>query len=217
MNDLCMLCIIINSQLERKINKFLKKYNLGFKYVLHARGTASSSILDYFELDNEDKVIITTILPNIIGKNILTEINNKINIKNPGMGIGFTIALSSSTKYMLDYYQERKMEDIDMDKVSKHLIITITNQGYADSVMDEAKKNGATGGTILNGRGLDSEKLIKFFNIQIEPEKDIIWILASSDKKTAIMDGILKKCGLKTPGAGICFSLPVDYAVGMQE
>ena len=31
------------------------------------------------------------------------------------------------------------------------------------------------------------------------------------------MNLIVKNCGLKTPGAGICFSLPVDYVVGLNK
>ena len=31
------------------------------------------------------------------------------------------------------------------------------------------------------------------------------------------MNNIIEKCGLKTPGAGICFSLPVDHGVGFHK
>ena len=104
-----------------------------------------------------------------------------------------------------------------MKEANQHLIVTITNQGFAEKVMDVAQKSGATGGTTLNGRGLDSEKVVKFLNISIEPEKDIILILVPTDKKNDIMNAIINECGLKTPGAGICFSLPVDHAVGLNK
>ena len=104
-----------------------------------------------------------------------------------------------------------------MEDAYNHLIVTIVNEGYAEKVMTEAKKAGATGGTTINGRGLESEKAIKFLKLSIEPEKDIVLILASSDKKNDIMNIILENCGLKTPGAGICFSLPVDHVVGLNK
>ena len=104
-----------------------------------------------------------------------------------------------------------------MEEVNQHLIVTIVNQGYSEKVMTEAKKSGATGGTTISGRGLETEKAIKFLNIAIEPEKDIVLILTSTDKKTNIMNTIVENCGLKTPGAGICFSLPVDYVAGLHE
>ena len=118
---------------------------------------------------------------------------------------------------MLDYYKNSEMEDIEMEDAYQHLIVTIVNQGYAEKVMSEAKKGGATGGTTINGRGLGDGKAIKFLNISIEPEKDIVLILVPTDKKNDIMNIILNNCGLKTPGAGICFSLPVDHVVGLNK
>ena len=31
------------------------------------------------------------------------------------------------------------------------------------------------------------------------------------------MNAIVENCGLKTPGAGICFSLPVDNVAGISK
>ena len=104
-----------------------------------------------------------------------------------------------------------------MNKVKQHLIVTIVNEGYAEKVMSFAKKKGATGGTTLSGRGLETEKAIKFLNISIEPEKDVVLNLVPSDKKNDIMNEIVEGCGLKTPGAGICFSLPVDNVIGLSK
>lgn len=217
MNNLCMLFIITNYNEEKRFLKVINKKNIGFKFIMHGIGMASYSLLEYFGLTEEKKVIITSILPKVIAKKVLMELETKLNLDVPGKGIAFTIPLSSTTKYMLDFYQEHEMEDIEMKEANQHLIVTITNEGFAEKVMDVAQKNGATGGTTLNGRGLDSEKVVKFLNISIEPEKDIILILVPTDKKNDIMNAIISECGLKTPGAGICFSLPVDHAVGLNK
>jgi len=217
LSNLCMLFIIINYSDEKKFTNIINKYNIGFKIIMHGKGTASSSLLEYFGLNNEEKTIITMVLPPIICKHLLTEIKQKINVSERGKGIAFSIPLSSGTKYMLDFYEKHEMEDIDMNKANQDLIVTIVNEGYAEKVMTEAKKGGATGGTTINGRGLESEKAIKFLNISIEPEKDIVLIIVPTEKKTTIMNLIVENCGLKTPGAGICFSLPVDHVVGLRE
>lgn len=217
MHNLSMINIIINAQDEKKFIKVLEKNKVNFKNIIHGTGTASSSLLDYFGLNQEEKVIITAIAPTTNCKHILKDIETKIKLYEPGRGIAFTIGLSSSIKYLLDYYKSKEMEDIEMEKMEQHLIITIANEGYAEKIMTEAKKAGATGGTTINGRGLETEKIIKFLNIAIEPEKDIVLILASSETKNSIMNNIIESCGLKTPGAGICFSLPVDYGVGLNK
>ena len=217
MDNLFMLVAIVNHTDEAKILKIINKYKVGFKYVMYGEGTASSSLLDYFDLNDEEKAIILSVLPSGMCKKILIEIGDKIKVNECGKGILFSIPLSSSTKYMLDYYKNSEMEDIEMEEAYQHLIVTIVNQGYAEKVMTEAKKGGATGGTTINGRGLGDGKAIKFLNISIEPEKDVVLILVPTDKKNDIMDIILNNCGLKTPGAGICFSLPVDHVVGLNK
>jgi len=74
---------------------------------------------------------------------------------------------------------------------------------------------GATGGTLLHGLGLGSKEAEKFLGITIQPEKDVILILAPQAKKARIMEEITHEAGLNTTGRGICFSLPVNTALGL--
>lgn len=217
MNKLSLMVIIASDTKEQMYVKLLNKYKVKFKAITHGIGTASSSMLDYFGLNEVERGVIMAIMPTIMSKYILRYMNQRLKIAEPGNGIAFTIPVSSSTKYMNETYKKVEMEDIDMEDANKHLIITIANEGFAEIIMNAAKKVGATGGTTINGRGLESEKIIKFLGISIEPEKDIVLILANNDKKNEIMNEIVSSCGLKTPGAGICFSLPVDHVVGLKE
>jgi len=93
------------------------------------------------------------------------------------------------------------------------LIITIVNRGFEDLVMEAAKSKGAFGGTILNARGTanDTER---FFNISIQPEKEIVLIVVEREKRHEIMQEICVRAGLCTPGQGIAFSVPVDETIG---
>lgn len=217
MSKLSLLCLIINEESEKEYVKILKKYKANFKTIMYGVGTASSSILEYFGLDEIHKILILSIVPTTNSKHILKSLGAETDIDEPGGGIAFTIPISSSVKYIEDFYKNKFMEDIDMNDANQELIITITNEGYAESVMNAAKAGGATGGTTIYGRGLETEKIIKFLGISIEPEKDIVLILTSNDKKIDIMNKIVEKCGLTTLGAGICFSLPVSHVIGLNE
>ena len=95
------------------------------------------------------------------------------------------------------------------------LIVTIVDRGHSDLVMNAAKAAGATGGTLLHGLGLGSKEAEKFLGISIQPEKDVILILTPQEKKPRIMKRITQEAGLNTPGRGICFSLPVNAALGL--
>ena len=96
-------------------------------------------------------------------------------------------------------------------------IFCIVNSGYSELVMDAAKKLSARGGTVINARGTASKDAEKFFNITIEPEKEIVMILVPSAIKDDVLHALYKEAGLDTPGQGIAFALPVDSVVGLSS
>ena len=93
------------------------------------------------------------------------------------------------------------------------VIMCILNAGFSEAAMDAARKVGARGGTIMHGTA--SKEAEKIFNITIQPEKEIIMILATTKIKDAIMKTLYDSVGVNTPAQGIAFSLPVDDVVGI--
>ena len=96
-------------------------------------------------------------------------------------------------------------------------IWAIVNNGFSEAVMETAKACGAKGGTILHGRGTISKDAEKFFNITIQPEKEIVMILAKTELVDNILKGLYTAVGTTTPAQGIAFALPVDDVVGIEE
>ena len=217
MDNMSLMVMIFNKKLEKKYKFLLQRYRVKYNVLLYGTGTASSSVLEYFGLNEIRRDIILSALPYNLSKYILKQLDQKFKMNEPCNGIAFTIPISSSTKNMKDSYRDYDVEETIMEEANKHLIVTIASEGYAEEVMNAAKKAGATGGTTLNGRGLETDKIVKFLGISIEPEKDVVLILADENIKNKIMDSILESCGLKTMGKGICFSLPVSHVVGLKS
>ncbi len=96
-------------------------------------------------------------------------------------------------------------------------IVCIVNAGFSDAVMDAAKELGARGGTVVHARGTASQEAEKFFQITIQPDKEMVMILVPAEIKDDILHALYRAVGLKTPGQGIAFSLPVDGVVGLAE
>ncbi len=96
-------------------------------------------------------------------------------------------------------------------------ILAIVNNGFSEVAMEAAKACGAKGGTILHGRGTISKDAEKFFAISIQPEKEIVMILAQNDLIDGILKGLYNAIGSSTPAQGIVFALPVDEAVGIEN
>ena len=101
-----------------------------------------------------------------------------------------------------------------MDKGYK-CIMAVVNNGFSDAAMDAARAAGARGGTVLHGRGTVSKEAEKLFDFPIQPEKEIVMILAKEEKVERLLRALYAAVGTSTPAQGIVFALPVDEAIGL--
>jgi nitrogen regulatory protein PII len=90
------------------------------------------------------------------------------------------------------------------------LVICIVNAGYSQNVMEVARAAGARGGTVLRARGTANPEAEEFFNITIQPDKEVLVILIPADIKDEVIRAIYKEAGLAQEAQGIAFSLPVS-------
>ncbi len=81
-------------------------------------------------------------------------------------------------------------------------VFCIVNAGYSDIVMDAAREVGARGGTVIHARGTANKEAEQFFQITIQPDKEIVMILVPSDIKDAVLHALYRDAGLKTAGQG---------------
>jgi len=100
-------------------------------------------------------------------------------------------------------------------KFEHEVIFCIVNSGYSEVVMDTARELGAGGGTVIHARGTANIEAEKAYGITIQPDKEIVMILVPTSIKNSILHALYKSVGLKTPGQGIAFAMPVDGAVGL--
>jgi len=103
-----------------------------------------------------------------------------------------------------------------MDK-NFELIITVVKKGQSDKVVKASREAGATGGTILYGRGSSLHNNDSIMGMKIQPEKEVILTLVEQSAKENIMKKICKDAGLDDGKDGIIFSLPVNNIVGTKK
>ncbi len=207
------LLFIINDN-EKSLKLLTNEFNLPFNVVSHGEGTASQGILDFLGLTKTEKIVFTSIIPETLEKELLTYIKKEMKIKEIGKGVAFTTPLSSAPQYIHEVFERKRGVKMD-NKKGYHLLITIVVEGYAEKVMSVAKKSGANGGTLIKGREVGTKGGFKFFNVEVEPEKDILLIVCKEKDKNTIMTSILDKYGANTEAKGVCITLPIDNAVGI--
>ena len=59
--------------------------------------------------------------------------------------------------------------------------------------MKAAEEGGATGGTVLHGKGVGMKRAEQFLGVSLVSEKEVIFIVAKSEQKNAIMSAIMEK------------------------
>jgi nitrogen regulatory protein PII len=217
-----MLLVLIYSEgNDKKINSILNKFGVKVKTVTNASGTASASVLDYFGLAETRKDVYLAIIPDYLEHNILSKLKNAFKFEEIGTGITFTIPISSSNKFLVDSFKksdvEEKVKDMKEDNNKYHLIITIVLEGYLEQAMAAAKKAGATGGTVIKGRGLANLVPAKVLGFNIEPEREVILNVVEDESKQKVMEEITSAVGIKTGGKGVCIALPISDAIGLNK
>lgn len=206
------LLIVISN--DNKLNVILKHHKLNFNIITYGNGTASKSLLTYFGLDEVRKNVYFSLIPSYLEEKILTELKNKLNLNKIGQGIGFTISLKSSNKFIKDILDKK---EIVMENSNNYeLIVTIVKEGYSEAVMNAAKRVGATGGTVIYGRSLGSSRTI-LTNLQVEPEKDVVLNIVKKEIKNKVLESINKETGVKSDANGILLSLPIDNVIGLND
>lgn len=94
------------------------------------------------------------------------------------------------------------------------LLVSITNHGEADTLMEVARKAGARGGTILGARGTRTEDDLKYFGISLAPEKEILLILCETPMAKPLLEVLASQPVFSEPGGGVIFSAAVtDFLV----
>ena len=145
-----------------------------------AFGTVKSKVLDFLGIQETRKELILTAGHGDFLDGLMDELNKKFNLTRKNFGIAFRMPLSFiNIKNTLD--DEKPVFKREEVKTMKSAIFTVVNRGKASEVVDASLEAGARGGTIIyaRGSGLNQTKLI--FDMEIEPEKEIVCLSFDPD------------------------------------
>ena len=109
---------------------------------------------------------------------------------------------------------EKKNVLRDFEERDHDLIISVVSRGFSDYVVSAARDAGATGATIIYGRGT-SDYDMQVMGISIQPEREVVFILVKHDERHKIMQEIVDKTSVIEEGRGVCFSMPVSQVYGL--
>ena len=202
-----------------KMADLFREAGLTLSLSMLAQGTASSETLARYGLDATEKTVLGGVCGPDAARQLWRMARSRMNIDIPGNGILMTIPIKSvaglkSLSYLAGTSPKGGVPSMDFEH---ELIIAVMNEGYSDLLMDAARSAGAGGGTVLHAKGTAGKKERGFLGVRFAPEKDVVYIVAHRDDKTAIMKAILEKAGPGTKAGAVCFSLPISSVVGLRS
>ena len=192
---------------------------LPFTMVLHGRGTATDRMLDLLGIESRENRIVLTVADPQKTRELIEEQRRVLYLGMPGNGLVIALPIKSiGGGKTLAYLSGDASPKYTPEATYDHeLILAITNEGCTDMVMDAARAAGATGGTVIHGKGVGQENAKKFFNVSIAQEKEVVMIVAYRPQKAAIMQSILKLAGPDSKAGAIVLSLPVSEIAGLRK
>ena len=132
------------------------------------------------------------------------------NVLVDGFGVIAMIATAPvlSINLLGTIFRHKKVEYPELEKKEKvptsHLleerdmlhkcIIAVVDRGFAEKAIEVAREAGASGATILRGRGTDEHQKVKLpiINIELRPEKEIVLFVTREQVSGAIANSCVQ-------------------------
>jgi nitrogen regulatory protein PII len=97
------------------------------------------------------------------------------------------------------------------------LIISLVKPAATDRIIKAAKAAGATGATIIPGRGTGAQEAKTFFGLTLETQTDVLLFLLEEHLTSTVLEAVYAAGQFQKPGTGIAFVTDVENAVGLES
>lgn len=191
-----LLISIVERGRAKHLVKRMKTHEVHAVFTALAEGTAKQKILQSLGLDEIPKEIVYILAEGASAEAIREEMRHDEELHLPGQ-VFYTIPLAE--------------KEATMKAVAIHVIV---DRGMADAVVEIAEKAGSRGATIIHGRGSGIERKQGFFNLLIEPEKDMVLMVCAPEAKQAIVRALRSELDFESSAGGVLYVLPVTEAIG---
>ena len=219
-----LLVCIVKTQDEIALTEACNECCVALHFSGLGYGTARSNYMSYLGLDEIEKRVVYSLIPNYCEARVLKAINRRLKLYLSGNGIAFTVPLTGISGIVSNAILSTPQKDepeaqkntTEKERTKMHeLIIAVVNQKFTDKVIDSSRAAAATGATILHTRSVGNRQAEQLIGTTFTQETDTVVFLTTYEYKAQIMEAIRESAGLKTDGGAVIFSLPVDSLIGI--
>ncbi|HHX27698.1 MAG: P-II family nitrogen regulator [Bacillota bacterium] len=208
-----LICVVVNFGIGSKVLRAAKEHGVTGGTVLLGRGTVKSHLLELLGLTDVRKEIVLMIAESHMVEKVLPALNRQFGFAKPNHGIAFSADVVGffGARDCLAYKSRGSTGGDEMYKA----IFTVVDRGKAQAVIDAATAAGSRGATVINARGSGIHEQKVLFSMPVEPEKDIVLILAQESLVEPISAAVRKALKIDEPGMGILFILDINQTFGL--
>lgn len=191
-----------------KANKILQHaQEMGAEHgtIILGHGTSRTRFIATRHLGQRAKEVLMISADSALASRLHAMVASTFSLAKRHKGIAFTVPFS-----------EHGWGEPASEPLPYQLIVTIVERGQRERCVQSARNAGAKGGTVISGRGAGIPAHY-YVDLEIEPQKDIVLVLAPTARCEAIKQHIIADLGLQSPGTGMIFSLGVQQTTGLVE
>jgi nitrogen regulatory protein P-II 1 len=96
-------------------------------------------------------------------------------------------------------------------------IVAMVKPDLTDTVVNSAKKVGATGATIIPASGTGAHEAKTFFGLSLDIRTDVVIFLVDEEIVEPVLSAIKEAGRFSQPGTGIAFVLAVEQTAGFES
>ena len=214
-----MLMSIVESPKGQKLMDKLNEMNINMHIQSVGHGTAPTEMMDIFGLGNDTKDVIFSFATKDKIQNLMLNFGDNFSSYSRYKGLMMVLSMTSMNRLVAGILNQNNEdmhlegEDKKMKNTHSHTIVMISVvSGYSEEVMEVAKRAGATGGTVINGRFVETDALSELANVDGNEEREVLFILAPVAVGHKIMEDVNKEYGFKSKAHGIMWTVPVEKA-----
>ncbi len=207
------MSLILDTKQRQRFSAIRKAKDLCGDITVLGKGTVKSTTLNLLGIRSQKREIVSILLEKEKAKELLNYLEKEFMLHEAGKGIAYIVPVTTAEQIInRQQYDSEKTKGLEetREKMSMYKKLTvIVNRGMAETVIDSAQKFGVKGGTVINGRGSNSECAAKVFGIEIEPEKEVVIMILPETLVETVVKGIFNELQMELPGNGILFIEPI--------
>jgi len=214
MTEYELICCVVSNGQGSKALRIARNSGVAGGTVFIGHGTVRSKLLEFLDLNDVRKEVILMAAQRDTARAAVRALDAGMSFGKPRHGIAFTVPLTSFAG-SVDANHGNDNNDRMVTETMYSAIFTVVDRGRGVDVVDAAKAAGARGATIIHARGSGIHETDVLFAMPVEPEKDMVMILAKNDIRDDILASIRNRLQIDKPGAGIVFTLAANDAYGL--